>query len=79
MIYKKCYGEEMDNFIQSYIAKEGSPAISGHSDMILRRYPIDKLPQKIFELERVKKAKARNIEFDSSNIFEFYNKLKNRK
>lgn len=28
------------------------------------------------ELERVKKAKARNIEFDSSNIFEFYNKLK---
>jgi hypothetical protein len=54
VVYKKCYGEELDNFIDSHVAKEGSIAISGHENTVLKKYSLDKLPKKIFELPRVK-------------------------
>lgn len=54
LIYKKCSGQEMDSFIESHVSKEGSIAVSGHIDSVLKDYPLDNLPQEIFTLPRVK-------------------------
>lgn len=54
IVYNKCYGEEMDNFIDNHVAEEGSVAVSGHVNTVLKKYPLECLPQIIFELERVK-------------------------
>jgi hypothetical protein len=54
LIYKKCSGQEMDSFIESHVAQEGSIAVSGHIDSVLKNYSLDDLPQEIFELPRVK-------------------------
>lgn len=53
-VYGECRGEEMVKFIKSHIPREGSIAISGNKNEVLKKYPINNLPQKIFELPRVK-------------------------
>lgn len=54
IVYKKCSGKEMDSFIESHVSEEGSIAVSGHVNSVLKKYPTDKLPKEIFELPRVK-------------------------
>ena len=46
--------KENVNNITSYIPQEGSPSISDYRNCILKEYPNSLLPQKIFELPRVK-------------------------
>ena len=46
--------EEIANNITSYIPQEGSLSISDYKNRILKKYPNSSLPQKIFELPRVK-------------------------
>jgi len=46
--------EENVNNITSYIPQEGSISISDYKNCILKKYPNSLLPQKIFELPRVK-------------------------
>ena len=46
--------EENVNNITSYIPQEGSPSVSDYKNFILKKYPNSLLPQKIFELPRVK-------------------------
>lgn len=49
------YGSyEMDEFIVNYDAKEGSKSPAGFSNTVLKYYPIENLPQIIFDLPRVK-------------------------
>jgi hypothetical protein len=55
LVYKTYYSEQMKSFIENYEVYEGNIAPSGHSDMTLKKYPIENLPQLIFELPRVKK------------------------
>ena len=45
---------EMINFINTYTPKENSTDPLGRKNHILKKYPLDKLPKKIFELPRVK-------------------------
>lgn len=47
--------EELSNFMDSYIPKENSTDPLGRKNHILKNYPKELLPQKIFELDRVKK------------------------
>lgn len=54
LVYKKCSGEQLDSFLESHVAKEGEIAVSGHIDSVLRHYPLENLPEKIFELPNVK-------------------------
>jgi FkbM family methyltransferase len=46
--------EDIVNNITSYIPQEGSPSVSDYRNFILKKYPNSLLPQKIFELPRVK-------------------------
>jgi FkbM family methyltransferase len=46
--------EDIVNNINSYIPQEGSPSVSDYRNFILKKYPNSSLPQKIFELPRVK-------------------------
>lgn len=54
IVYKKCSGKEMDSFIESHIPKEGSIAVSGHVNSVLKKYSTSNLPQEIFKLPGVK-------------------------
>jgi beta-1,4-mannosyl-glycoprotein beta-1,4-N-acetylglucosaminyltransferase len=46
---------EMKNYLDSYEAKEGSRDPYGRTDYLLAKYPIEKLPKKLFELTHIKK------------------------
>jgi len=46
--------DEMIDFIDNYSAEENLTDPLGRKDHILKKYPIDKLPQKIFDLPRVR-------------------------
>lgn len=54
LLYKTYYDNQMVDFIEKYEVFEGNTAPSGHSDMSLKKYPIEQLPQIIFNLPRVK-------------------------
>jgi FkbM family methyltransferase len=46
--------KETEDFIENYMPEEGSVDVLGRKNHVLRKYPVEKLPKKIFELERVK-------------------------
>jgi hypothetical protein len=52
---------------ENYIAKENNIDCLGREDHILKKYPIENLPLKIFELDRV-----RNFLFPKSEVFNYY-------
>jgi hypothetical protein len=52
---------EMMEFLDNYKAEVGSNDPYGRKDHILKPYPIENLPQKIFQLERVKKFLLKDI------------------
>ena len=54
IIYKKCSGKLMEEFIENHIVKEGNIGVSGLIGTITKKYPIENLPQIIFDLPRVK-------------------------
>jgi beta-1,4-mannosyl-glycoprotein beta-1,4-N-acetylglucosaminyltransferase len=45
---------EMHEFMATYVAKEGSTAPLGEVDTVLKKYPLNKLPDKLFTIPRVK-------------------------
>ena len=61
--------EDIVNNITSYIPQEGSPSVSDYRNFILKKYPNSSLPQKIFELPRVKTFL---ISDDTSKTFTFH-------
>ncbi len=54
IIYKKCSGKLMEEFIENHKVEEGNISVSGHIGTVMRKYPINYLPQIIFDLPRVK-------------------------
>jgi hypothetical protein len=50
------------NFLGTYVPKEGGTDPLGRTNHIIKKYPIEKLPSKIFELENVRKYLLGNIE-----------------
>lgn len=52
--YKECYGEKMLDYFDSYEMVEGGAPISGISNVVIKKYPIENLPNIIFSLPRVK-------------------------
>jgi len=53
-IYKNCYGEKMFDYFDKYQLFEGGPPVSGIKNTFLKKYSVEKLPQIIFSLPRVK-------------------------
>jgi beta-1,4-mannosyl-glycoprotein beta-1,4-N-acetylglucosaminyltransferase len=47
--------EEIVKFLDSYVPQDGDTEPLGRQDHILKKYPLSKLPRKIFELNRVQK------------------------
>jgi hypothetical protein len=54
LLYTNYSSEEMEEYLKNYQIYEGNIAPSGHSDMSLRKYPIENLPKLIFDLPNVK-------------------------
>jgi hypothetical protein len=54
LVYRNYSSEQMVEYLKNYEIYDGNIAPSGHSDMSLRRYPIENLPSLIFELPNVK-------------------------
>jgi len=54
IIYKKCSGKLMEEFIENHKAEEGNISVSGHIGTVMKKYPHETLPQIIFDLPRVK-------------------------
>lgn len=54
IIYKKCSGKLMEEFIENHKVEEGNIGVSGHIGTVMRKYPQETLPQIIFDLPRVK-------------------------
>ena len=54
IVYKKCSGELMEEFIENHKAEEGNISVSGLIGSVMKKYPQENLPQIIFELPRVK-------------------------
>jgi beta-1,4-mannosyl-glycoprotein beta-1,4-N-acetylglucosaminyltransferase len=52
---------EMMEYLDNYVPKVGASDPYGRKDHILKPYPLENLPQKIFELERVKKFLLKDI------------------
>ena len=46
--------KELENFIFNYEPKENNTDVLGRNDHILKTYPIENLPKKIFEIESIK-------------------------
>jgi hypothetical protein len=47
--------EEIVKFLDTYVPQDGDTEPLGRLDHILKKYPLSKLPAKVFELERVQK------------------------
>lgn len=54
LLYTNYSSEKMIDYLKNYTISEGNFAPSGHSDMGLKKYPIENLPSIIFELPNVK-------------------------
>lgn len=54
LTYSMYGSDEMENFINEYEFFDGNESPSGHKDYIVKKYPIEKLPEIIFNLPRVK-------------------------
>lgn len=54
LVHTNYSSEKMEEYLKNYKIYEGNIAPSGHSDMSLKKYPIENLPSLIFELPNVK-------------------------
>lgn len=54
LLYTNYSSKEMEEYLLNYQICDGNIAPSGHSDMILKKYPTENLPKLIFELQNVK-------------------------
>ncbi len=54
LVHKNYSSEEMTEYLKNYEICEGNIAPSGHSDMSIKKYPIENLPRLIFQLPNVK-------------------------
>ena len=68
IIYKKCSGKSMEEFIENHEVKEGNISVSGFIGTVMKKYPQETLPQIIFDLPRVKEFLLPRI--TSKNEFE---------
>jgi beta-1,4-mannosyl-glycoprotein beta-1,4-N-acetylglucosaminyltransferase len=68
--YKNCFGEEMMNFFENHKNEPGMLPVSGLKDGILKEFPVENLPLKIFSLPRVKNFLLPN--FQKTNIIKNY-------
>jgi beta-1,4-mannosyl-glycoprotein beta-1,4-N-acetylglucosaminyltransferase len=62
--------KNFEEFINSFVAKEGSSSLTGDKDNILKSYPLDNLPQIIFDLPRVKNYLLPEKDINFINIIE---------
>jgi hypothetical protein len=53
-IYKECFGDKMLSYFDNHKFYNGGLPVSGIKDTIIKDYPVEKLPQIIFSLSRVK-------------------------
>lgn len=53
-LFKELYGEKLFNYIDNYKLEEGNYTISGLDDAYIQKYPLEELPQKLFDLPRVR-------------------------
>ena len=54
IVYKKCSGKLMEEFIENHKVEEGNIGVSGQIGTVMKKYPQESLPQIIFDLPRVK-------------------------
>jgi hypothetical protein len=54
IFYKKCSGKLMEEFIENHEANEGNISVSGLIGSVMKKYPLESLPQIIFNLPNVK-------------------------
>jgi FkbM family methyltransferase len=54
IIYKKCSGKLMEEFIENHEVTEGNIGVSGFIGTVMKKYPQETLPQIIFDLPRVR-------------------------
>ena len=59
--YNEYGSSEMNEFMSSYVATDGSDAPTGYKDNILHKYPLENLPSTIFDIPRLKDYFLPNI------------------
>jgi hypothetical protein len=53
-VYEECFGDKMLNYFNKHQLENNGLPVSGLVNAVIRHYPIEKLPQIIFSLPRVK-------------------------